>query len=101
MTHPTRLPPEAGRQTTINVQPERRGGGMIAFIVGGLVVLVAAVALVLWNGGGDRVREVADTTVDVDVNLPSLPDTPRIPETPTLPPIEPPTVPQPGPAPAN
>ncbi|MBU2379770.1 MAG: hypothetical protein KJ824_11455 [Alphaproteobacteria bacterium] len=87
----------------MNVQPERRGGGggVIAFLVGGLLVVVAIIAFVIYNGGANPVTDAADTSVDVDVNLPSLPDAPTLPEAPNLPPVEPPTLPQPGPAPAN
>lgn len=99
MTDPN-MPPERAvvqpeRQTTVNVQPERRSGGAMAFIVGGLLVVVAVIAFFVWNGGSNPIDKAADTNVDVDVNLPSLPDAP------TLPPVEPPTLPAPGPAPSN
>lgn len=86
---------EPERHTTVNVQPERRSGGGMAFLVGGLLVVVAIIAFVLFSGGGNPVQDAADTNVDVDVNLPSLPDAPRMPD------IEPPTLPTPAPAPAN
>ncbi|OYX57086.1 MAG: hypothetical protein B7Y86_08525 [Brevundimonas subvibrioides] len=70
----------------------------MAFIVGGLLVVVAVIAVFVWNGGGVA---TPDTNVDVDINLPGLPDAPKLPEAPTLPPIEPPTLPSPGPAPSN
>ena len=75
-------------------------GNLIAFIVGGLLVLVAVIGFVVWNGG-QAAKQAADTVVDVDVTLPSLPDAPKLPDTPTLPPVEPPTLPSPGPQPAN
>ena len=82
-------------QTNVNVQPERSGGGggFIAFLIGGLVIVVAIIAFVLLSGN-NPVKDVADTNVDVDVNLPKM-------EAPKLPEIEPPTVPSPGPAPSN
>lgn len=100
MTDPN-LPPERvvvvdpPRQTTVNVQPERRGGGGMALIVGALVVVVAVIAFMVWSGGSNPVDKVADTNVDVDVNLP---DPPKMPD---LPNVEPPTLPSPGPAPSN
>lgn len=100
MTDPN-LPPERvvvvdpPRQTTVNVQPERRGGGGMALVVGVLVVVVAVIAFLVWNGGSSPVDRVADTNVDVDVNLP---DAPKMPD---LPNVEPPTLPSPGPAPSN
>ena len=105
MTDPN-MPPERvvvvepTPQTTVNVQPERRGGGggAMAFIVGGLLVVVAVIAFFVWNGGGMAAPDAADTNVDVDVNLPSLPEAPKMPG---LPNVEPPTLPSPGPAPSN
>lgn len=100
MTDPN-IPPERvvvvdpPRQTTVNVQPERRGGGGMALIVGALVVVVAVIAFMVWNGGSNPVDKVADTNVDVDVNLPDPPKMPDIPN------VEPPTLPSPGPAPSN
>ena len=40
------------------------GGGVIAFVL---------------YSGGNPVQDAADTNVDVDVNLPSLPEAPRMP----------------------
>lgn len=100
MTDPN-IPPERvvvvdpPRQTTVNVQPERRGGGGMALIVGALVVVVAVIAFLVWNGGSNPVDKVADTNVDVDVNLPDPPQMPDLPN------VEPPTLPAPGPAPSN
>ena len=100
MTDPN-LPPERvvvvdpPRQTTVNVQPERSGGGgAMALIVGALLVVVAVIAFMVWNGNSNPVDKVADTNVDVDVNLP---DPPKL----DLPNVEPPTLPSPGPAPSN
>ncbi|WP_396593156.1 hypothetical protein [Brevundimonas sp. R86498] len=97
---PERVVAEPDRHTTVNVQPERRsgGGGVIAFLVGGLIVVVAIIGYVLYTGGTIPGRDDADTSIDVDVNLP---DVPRLPDAPTLPPVEPPSLPQPGPQPAN
>ena len=69
------------------------GGGNagLAFIVGGLLVVVAVIAFFVFGRGAmpDATKEV-----NVDVNLPKM-------EAPKLPPIETPTVPTPSPAPAN
>ena len=99
MTDPN-MPPERvvvvepTPQTTVNVQPERRGGGggAMAFIVGGLLVAVAVIAFLVWNGGSNPVDKVADTSVDIDVNLPEAPKMPDLPN------VEPPTLPSPAPA---
>lgn len=99
MTDPNLPPPERvivePRHTTVNVQPERRGGGggVVAFLVIGLLVVVAIIAFVLLNGSENPVTDAADTNVDVEVNLPDLPEAPKLPEAPSLPPVEPPTVP--------
>lgn len=93
--------PEVVHHTTINAAPapERRsgGGGALAFIVGGLVVAALVIGFIVFSNGGFG-GEAKDTNVDVDVNLPELPETPKMPE---LPNIEPPSVPQPNPAPSN
>lgn len=92
---PERVVVEPERHTTVNVQPEKRGGGgVIAFLVGGLIVVVAIIAYVVYSGGVSA-PDPAETNVDVDVNLPSLPEAPKMPD------VEPPTLPQPAPAPAN
>jgi hypothetical protein len=99
MTDPNLPPTERvvvePRHTTVNVQPERRGG-VVAFLVIGLLVVVAIIALVLLNGNQNPIEEAADTNVAVDVNLPdvNLPE-PKMPE---LPQVEPPSVPGPAPA---
>jgi len=101
MTDPN-IPPERvvvvdrQPQTNVNVESPRSGGGdggFIAFLIGGLVVVVAIIAFVLLSGD-NPVKDAADTNVDVDVNLPKM-------EAPKLPEIEPPTLPSPGPAPSN
>ena len=93
--------PEVVHHTTVNTAPapERRsgGGGVMAFIVGGLVVAALVIGFIVFSNGGFG-GEAKDTNVDVDVNLPELPETPKMPE---LPNIEPPSVPQPNPAPSN
>lgn len=93
--------PEVVHHTTINAapSPERRsgGGGALAFIVGGLVVAALVIGFIVFSNGGFG-GEAKDTNVDVDVNLPELPEAPKMPE---LPNIEPPSVPQPNPAPSN
>lgn len=78
------------------------GSGWIAFLVGGLVVAVAIIGLVMWTNGGS-VPPPAASDVNVDINLPkpSLPTAPRMPELPSPPTVEPPTLPQPNPAPSN
>lgn len=100
MTDPN-LPPERvvvverEPHTTVNVQPERSGGGggFIAFLIAGIVIVLAVVAFVVLSGNSPA-KDAADTNVDVDVNLPKM-------EAPQLPNIEPPTLPTPGPAPTN
>lgn len=84
--------PEVVHHTTVNTAPapERRsgGGGVLAFIVGGLVVAALVIGFIVYSNGGFG-GQAEDTNVDVDVNLPELPN------------IEPPSVPQPNPAPSN
>ena len=93
--------PEVVHHTTINAAPapERRsgGGGALAFIVGGLVVAALVIGFIVFSNGGFG-GEAKDTNVDVDVNLPELPEAHKMPD---LPNIEPPSVPQPNPAPSN
>ena len=68
------------------------GGGNagLAFIVGGVVVVLAIVAWFVFAGGA---LTPGTKDVNLDVNLPDLPDARTLPETPRLPQVEPPTVP--------
>lgn len=67
----------------------------MAFIVGGLLVLVAIIAVVFFTGGiPGGAEDKGDTNVDVNIDVPKM-------EMPDLPQIEPPTLPSPEPAPAN
>ncbi len=108
MTDPNMPPPDPVREpphhTTINVSPEPRSGGsgVIGFLVGGLLVVVAIIAAVLYMNG-DRAAGPGDTNLDVNIDIPAprLPDAPKMPDPPTLPDIEPPAAPTTGPAPAN
>jgi len=100
MTDPAAPPPERPEvvhQTTINTSPARSGGGSwMAFLVGGLIVVVAIIGFVVWSHGGSA--PAADARdVNIDVNLPS----PKMPDLPSPPHIEPPTVPQPNPGPTT
>jgi len=71
--------------TTINVAPERRGGGSgLAFVIGGLVVLVAVIAAVLYFRGAPA-SAPDPTDINVDIDVPSLPDAPRLPDAPSIP----------------
>jgi len=66
------------------------GGGSntgLAFIVGGVVVLLALVAWFVLAGG---ITAPGTRDVDVDISLPEM-------TAPTLPPVEPPSIPGPGP----
>lgn len=93
MTDPDR--PEVVHHTTINNPAPREGGsGWLGFLIGGLVVVVAVIAFVLWSGGAQAPSKVAD--IDVEVDIPA----PRMPDVPALPPVEPPSVPSPTPPPA-
>lgn len=98
-TDPQERPEVVHHHTTVNTAPERRsgGGGAMAFIVGGLVVAALVIGFIVFSNGGFG-GEAKDTNVDVDVNLPELPEAPKMPDMPN---IEPPTVPQPNPAPSN
>lgn len=68
------------------------GNAGLAFIVGGIVVVLAIVAWFVFAGGGAMTPDTRD--VSVDVNLPQM-------EAPRMPQVEPPTLPQPGPSPSN
>lgn len=100
---PPREPERVVHHTTINTQPERRGGGgFLAFIIGGLVVAVAVIAFFVWRGGAPSPTAMpSEVNIDVDLPRPDLPQAPRLPEGPTLPSVNPPTVPSPSPAPAT
>ena len=108
MTDPNMPPPEPvmpppepmhepPRQTTINVNPERSGGGsgVIGFLVGGLLVVVAIIAAVLYMKGDGAAPGETNLDVNIDIPAPRLPDAPRLPEAPTLPPVEPTATPSP------
>ena len=99
MTDPNIPPPErVVHQTTINTTgPERKSnGGMLAFIVGGLIVAVAVIGWFLYSGGRPAMPETPEVNLDINVPAPKLPDAPRLPDRPVLPdmprPAEPPTV---------
>ena len=55
---------------------ETRGGGNsgLAFIVGGLVVLVAVLAFFMFNGGLSHRKQV---DVNISASAPKLPDAPK------------------------
>jgi len=92
--------PEVVHNTTINNPStgDRGGAGWIGFLVGGLLVVLVIIAIVVFsNGGLDR---ATDTKVDLDVDLPAAPALPA-PDLPDLPAVEPPSVPDPEPVPAN
>ena len=78
-----------------NTNSSGGGNAGLAFIVGGIVVVLAIVAWFVFAGGA-LTPETRD--VHVDVNLPDLPDAPTLPEVPRLPQVEPPTVPGPAPS---
>jgi hypothetical protein len=105
MTDPSLPPrdrPEVVHHSTINnPAPARSGGnGWIAFLVGGLVVVAIIIAVVMYSNRGGVVPtpDAGDVNVDVSLPRPDLPDPPKMPD---LPNVEPPTVSQPAPAPAN
>ncbi len=95
---PVERPAEPVHHTTVNVasEPKSGGGGSgIAFIVGGLLVLVAIIAVVMFMRGSP-VDTPAETNLDVDIDVPApqMPDLPDAPKMPDMPEI-------PAPAPAN
>ena len=94
MTDPNIPPPErVVHQTTINTTaPERKSnGGMLAFIVGGLIVAVAVIGWFVYSGGqAPAVPEAPEVNLDINVPAPKLPEAPRMPDMPR--PAEPPTV---------
>lgn len=73
------LPPRDDRpnvHTTINTPAPRRGGGStLAFIVGGLLVLVAVIAFFLYTGR-TTTPELPSADIDVDIRAPQMPDVP-------------------------
>ena len=98
MTDPNIPPPErVVHQATINTSPERKGGGgLMAFILGGLIVAVAVIGWFLYSGGRPAAPERPEVNLDINIPAPKLPETPRLPDRPVLPdmprPAEPPTV---------
>ncbi len=92
MTDPNIPPPErVVHQTTINTSPDRKGGGFMAFILGGLIVAVAVIGWFLYSGGRPPAApEAPEVNLDINVPAPKLPETPRLPDVPR--PAEPPTV---------
>ena len=52
------------------------GNGGLAFIVGGLVVIVAIIAFVLYSGGFSQKKSV---DVNISASAPKLPDAPKLP----------------------
>ena len=61
-------------------------------------MVLVIIAIVVFSSGS--LNRATDTNVDLDVDLPapSLPEAPKMPD---LPDVEPPTLPNPDPAPAN
>ena len=77
-----------------------RGGGNtgLAFVLGGLVVVVAVIAWFVFAGGRTPAPSTPELNVDIDVPTPRLPDVPDRPAPPELPrPTEPPQVVAPEP----
>jgi hypothetical protein len=62
---------------------ESSGNSGIAFVVGGLVVLVLIIGAVLMFGGGNWMGGGQTKSVDVDINTPSLPSAPSAPIAPS------------------
>ncbi len=52
------------------------GNGGLAFIVGGLVVIVAIIAFVVYSGGFSQKKSV---DVNISASAPKLPDAPKLP----------------------
>lgn len=104
MTDPNIPPserPEVVHNTTINNPSSGSGSGSggsswIGFLVGGLLLVVVVIGFIVFSRGGMSM-DGKDTNVDVDVDLPAM----EAPKMPDLPNMEPPTLPSPGPAPAN
>ena len=64
------------------------GSGWLAFIVGGLVVVVAAFGYMAYSGNGPF--QTANHNLDIKIEAPNLPKMPA-PELPTAPPQNTPT----------
>lgn len=66
---------------------ENRGSGAtpwLAFLVGGLIVALAALGYFLYSGAG-RVEQKLPASINVDINVPKvppIPDAPRLPDAP-------------------
>lgn len=69
-----------------------RHSGLWVFLVAAAAVVIALALWLLF--AGRAATPTTEARLDLDPPRPSLPDAPR------LPPVEPPTVPSPGPAPA-
>jgi hypothetical protein len=61
---------------------ESSGNSGIAFVVGGLVVLVLIIGAVLMFGGGNWLGGGQTKSIDVDIHAPSIP-TPSAPSVPS------------------
>ena len=59
-------------------QSSSGGVPVLAFVVGGLVVVVAIVAFMMYSGNSP----VASKSVDVKIEAPQLPDAPKMPDVP-------------------
>lgn len=55
---------------------ESSGNSGLAFVVGGLVVLVLIIGAVLMFGGGNMLGGGQTKSVDVNINAPKIPDAP-------------------------
>jgi len=58
---------------------ESSGNSGLAFIVGGLLVLVLIIGAVLMFGGGNMLGGGQTKSVDVNINAPKIPDAPNVP----------------------
>lgn len=54
------------------------GSPWLAFVVGGILVVVAIVAFMMYSGRSP----VADKSIDVKIEAPQLPDAPKLPDAP-------------------